>query len=299
VARLSLIGVGLMGASFALAARRARTFDHIVGHDVDRAALGAAHTAGIVDATAPSLEAAVLGADAVLVAVPPSAIAACVADVCGALGDATVPVFDLGSVKAAVIAALRARRGTLPSNFVPCHPMAGSERQGSTAADAALYRGRRVFLTPCPETDHAATAKVERFWAACGAHTCVVDAEAHDRAVAATSHLPHLLAFAYMARFGNEADRVLFDYAGPGFRDFTRIAGGDPALWRDILLSNRQAVAAELDGLVRRLTDLGAALGTSDAATLESIFVAARDARGAYVRGDSVKGAAADRHDGA
>jgi prephenate dehydrogenase len=294
VTRLSLIGVGLMGASFALAARRAGTFDHIVGHDVDRAALGAAHAAGIVDETAPSLDAAVLGADAVLVAVPPSAIAGCVADVCRGLGDANVPVFDLGSVKVAVISAVRERRGALPSNFVPCHPMAGSERQGSTAADAALYRGRRVFLTPCPETDRAATAKVERFWHSCGALTRVVDAEAHDRAVAATSHLPHLLAFAYMARFGNEADRALFDYAGPGFRDFTRIAGGDPALWRDILLSNRQAVAVELDGLVRRLTALGAALGTCDAATLESRFAAARDARGAYVNS-----AAADPHDGA
>jgi prephenate dehydrogenase len=284
VPRLALIGVGLMGASFALAARRAGAFDRVVGLDVDPSALDGACSAGIIDSSAASLEAAVEGADAVLVAVPPSEIPACVAAVCAALGPSSAPVFDVGSVKAPVMTALRTHPGGLPARFVPCHPMAGAEGQGYGAADATLYRQRRVFLTPGRETDPAALAAVDRLWRMCGAATRIIDADAHDRAVAATSHLPHLLAFAYMARFAADG-HALFDFAGPGFRDFTRIAGGDPGLWRDILLSNRTAVVAELGDLVRRLEALGEAISDGREATLEAVFVAGRDARRDYASG--------------
>jgi len=280
--RLFLIGVGLMGASFALAARRAGVFDRVVAYDVDDSAVAGAIAAGIVDAAEASVGSGSRGADAVLIAVPPSKIAACIAAVCDAGGASGAPVFDVGSVKAPVLAALCAQFGALPPRFVPCHPMAGAVGQGFTAADADLYRGRRVFLTPTPDTDAVALARVEGYWRACGADTRCVDANEHDRAVAATSHLPHLLAFAYMARFGGGPPE-LFDFAGPGFRDFTRIAAADPGLWRDIVLSNRDAVGTELAQLVQRLETLRQDLAAARGTHLEAVFAAGRDARAAYL----------------
>lgn len=282
MAHLLLIGVGLIGASFARAARAAGAFDRVTGFDVDPEAIAGALAAGVVDAIAENPTQAAPAADAAFVAVPPSHIAAAVVEVCRASAARRMPVFDAGSVKAPLLAELRERFGTLPAAFVPCHPMAGAESQGHAAADRDLFRGRRVFLTPGHETDPATVERVTQWWRACGGEPQIVDALAHDRAVAATSHLPHLVAFAYMARFGRDS-RALLDFAGPGFRDFTRIAGSDPALWRDIAESNRAAVVAELDRLTARLGALRGDLAAGRGDAVEALLAAGRAARDAYV----------------
>jgi len=202
VARLLLIGTGLIGASFALAARRAGVFDAVSGFDVDAAALGSALRAGSLTQAVTSIEAGIEHADAVLVAVPPREIVGAVVRVYAAMGTRTVPVFDVGSIKVPVVGGLIDCLGTVPATFVPCHPMAGAEHRGPEAADAALFEGRTVFLTPTAGTQPAAIERVALWWRACGAQVSVTTAERHDAAVALTSHLPHLLAFAYMARVG-------------------------------------------------------------------------------------------------
>jgi prephenate dehydrogenase len=283
VARLLLIGAGLIGASFALAARRAGLFASIVAYDVDAAVADRALRVGAVDEIAPAIATATQTADAVLIAVPPSQIVPSVVAVVQARADRDAVLFDVGSVKAPVLSGLTAALGRLPARFVPCHPMAGAAVAGPEGADPALFEGRTVFLTPTSATDRAAIAQVGDYWSGCGARVRIVEAELHDRAVAATSHLPHLVAAAFAARFASDEGRALLDFAGPGFRDFTRIAGSDPALWRDILTANGDGVVAELDGLLRRLTALRDELAsTAVAAELESTLREGRRARQAF-----------------
>jgi prephenate dehydrogenase len=273
-----------MGASFAGAVRRARLFDSIVAYDLDVDAAERAVRAGVVDARVASIADGCRDADAVLVAVPPSAIVASVVEVEGSLGAHGTTVFDLGSVKAPVLTGLRDALGRLPARFVPCHPMAGAAASGPGAADPDLFRGRRVFLTPGPETDPGAVARIESWWRACGAEVRIADAAAHDRAVAATSHLPHLVAAVYAARFDGDASSLL-EFAGPGFRDFTRIAGADAGLWRDILAANADAVAAELDRLLVRLAAVRRALEPRGAhVELDEALAAGRRARQVFAR---------------
>jgi len=284
VARLLLIGTGLIGASFALAVRRAGAFDVVSGFDVDAAALASARRAGCVTEAVTSIEAGAATADAVLVAVPPRDIVAAVAQACAAVGTRAVPVFDVGSVKAPVIAGLVDRLGAVPADFVPCHPMAGAETRGADAADASLFEGRRVFLTPTSGTRPESIERVSGYWRSCGASVATITAERHDAAVALTSHLPHLLAFAYMARVG-AADAGALAFAGPGFRDFTRIAASDPALWGQILDANRAPVGAELDALIGLLERLREDLSQRREAALESILRAGQSVRRRFADG--------------
>jgi prephenate dehydrogenase len=264
---LFVIGTGLMGASFALAARQCAAFSVVTGFDTAPGAARQARLDGVLDHVATDLDAGVAAADAVLVAVPTGSIATAVASVAAAQ-HAAKPIFDLGSVKAPILAALRASGG-IPPQFVPCHPMAGSEAQGAGAADAGLFRGRRVFLTPHEHSDAGVLERVAGWWRQCGADVVHCAADQHDRAVALTSHLPHLVAYAYMAHAGGAGTDVR-PFAGPGFRDFTRIAASDPTLWRHILLDNRTAVLAALDGLVVELDALKGLLVEGRAEDLEA-----------------------------
>ena len=241
---LLLIGTGLIGGSFALAAKSKGIFDRVIGMDGNAHVLEQALELGIVDATA---ESDVPDCAAACVAVPVGSIAACVRQVA-----AHVPlVFDVGSVKRTIVDAL----APVPANFVPCHPIAGSERAGPNAADAQLFCGHTVALTPVAGTDAAAVATVRGYWEAIDARVVVESPAAHDDRLALFSHLPHLVAFAFMEVVGSA--EFLHDASG-GFRDFTRIAAADADVWADILHSNAPCVQHYLDQLVDALRGFAA-----------------------------------------
>lgn len=259
---LLLIGTGLIGCSFALATKAKGIFDRVCGMDRNEQALQLALRLGIVDAPAQS------GADcaAACVAVPVGSIAACVREAA-----AQVPlVFDVGSVKGPIVDAL----APAPANFVPCHPIAGSERAGPAAADPNLFQGHAVALTPVATTDAAAVATVRGYWQAVGARVVTESPASHDDRLALLSHLPHLVAFAFMEVAGG-ADSL--QDAGGGFRDFTRIAAADADVWADILHSNAGRVRQYLDQLVDALH--GFTAEGDDAAALRRRIAAAADVK--------------------
>jgi prephenate dehydrogenase len=275
--RCLVVGTGMIGSSFALAARRAGIFDAIIGADPHPAE---ATSLGVFDDLVMSVEEAP-PVDAVLVAVPPSAIAGVVAKVVDEQGD--VVVFDVGSVKGRVIEQIGNVIGRVPERFVPCHPMAGTHAAGAGAARADMFDGASVFLTPLPDTDAEAIARVSAWWQGCGAEVTQVDATRHDQMVALTSHLPHLVAFAFMA-FADEHGAELAAYTGPGFRDFTRIAAADPALWRDISEHNLEQVSLQLTGLIDALGHLRSVLQARDFDALEAWLALGQAARRRYER---------------
>jgi prephenate dehydrogenase len=282
MARLLVIGTGLIGGSFAAAMRRAGSFDAFVGYDNDRATLTHAVELGLVDSVVDDPCSAAGVATAVLVAVPPSAVAAMVARVAAVAP--RVPIFDVGSVKGSVVEALRAG-GPLPTQFVPCHPMAGTADSGPAAADAALFAGRKVIVTPEPETDAGAVAKVSDWWRAAGAVVATTSCAVHDEMVALTSHLPHLLAYTFMDWLSAPHAAAVAEFAGPGLRDFTRIAGSDPSLWREIFAANCSALLAELDGWSARATHVAELLRAERFDELEALLARARTAQRALVDG--------------
>jgi len=280
--RLLIIGTGLVGGSFALAMRQAGCFGHIDGYDSDAVAAATALQLGHVDAVAHDLDAAIAAADAVLVAVPTPAIALLVRSIAASRPTKAPTVLDVASVKGSVLEALRGS-GAMPACFVPSHPMAGSERRGPTAADAGLFRGRPVILTPQPETDPKALARARDWWGATGAQIVETSAPIHDEMVALTSHLPHLVAYAFMNWIDQAHAAAPADFAGPGLHDFTRIAASDATMWRRILSENRAAVLAQYDGWSasmgrfiellrnRRFDELEALLADAQAARLRMI----------------------------
>lgn len=243
---LLVVGTGLIGGSFALAARAAGLFERFHGMDADPAALAEARARGIVDPPRPEI-----APTAVCIATPVSGIAGSVAQMAQRHPDAVI--FDVGSVKAPAIRALR-EQGALPPAFVPCHPVAGSERHGAAAARADLFEGCSVIVTPVAETAPSVVAQVSGWWRKLGATVTEQTPEAHDCLLAATSHLPHLLAFALMELLDDVDEAALRRSVGGGFRDFTRIAAADPAVWGDILHTNRDAVLHWVEALASRLT---------------------------------------------
>ena len=244
MATLLLVGTGLIGGSFALAARGRGLFDRIDGIDTDTRALAEARASGVVDAPGPEVR-----PDAVCVATPASDIASCVDEMGSRHPEAVI--FDVGSVKSPVVDALRAR-DRLSERYVPCHPVVGSEQSGPSAARADLFEGRSV-VTPVAETDPETAARVSGWWRTVGARVTERSPAEHDHILAVTSHLPHLLAFALMEVLAELDDDTLRATVGGGFRDFSRIAGADPAVWSDILHENREAVLAWAEKLVARL----------------------------------------------
>ena len=193
-------------------------------------------------------------------------------------------VTDVGSVKGAVVEAAQRVFGGMPSRFVPGHPVAGTERSGVEAAFDSLFQGRHVILTPVQQTAPGALAQVTAMWEACGATVSRMAVAEHDRVLAATSHLPHMLAYALVDSLARRDDGPqMFRYAAGGFRDFTRIASSDPVMWRDICLTNRQALLRAMDAFSEDLSTLRQAIESEDAQVLEAIFSSAKAARDRYV----------------
>ena len=285
IERLCVVGVGLIGGSLARALRAAGAVREVVGCGRGRANLERAVALGVVDRFTQDVGEAVSGADLVFLALPLGAMRPALE----ALRDRLAPgavVTDGGSAKASVVADARAVFGAVPPFFVPSHPLAGIEKNGVEASFATLYRSRRVILTPLHETDPGAVARVEEMWRACGAEVSYMTVGHHDEVLAATSHLPHMLAYALVDSLARleEHDEV-FRYAAGGFRDFTRIASSNPVMWRDICIANREALARMLGRFSGELAELTAAVEGGDGERLLEIFARAKRARDRYVDG--------------
>jgi len=277
--KLVIIGVGLIGGSLAMALRHAGQVRRVVGVGRSRANLDQALALGVVDEASDDTTQALACADVVLLALPVAAMADWFGRIADHLGTDTL-VIDAGSTKQDVIAAARAALGSKIGQFVPAHPIAGAERSGVGAARADLFRGKNLILTPLPENPPALQARAEAVWQSAGAQVLEMAADEHDRVFAAVSHLPHLAAFALVDELATRPEAGLFfRHAGSGFRDFTRIAGSSPEMWRDIALANRQALTVELDAYLARLSAYRAALNAGDADALMQSFTRASEAR--------------------
>jgi len=239
---LTVIGCGLIGGSFALALKAVMPRLVVTGVGRQLSSLQTAKTMGVIEHASTDMAASVASADVVLLGVPVGAIHSTLQHIGPHLQEGAL-VMDVGSTKADVVAMAQATLGKHLPNFVAAHPIAGKECSGVAHATAALYKHHRVILTPTAVTHAAALERADALWAACGAHVHTMDATEHDRVFAAVSHLPHLLAFAYM---NGVADDQTLALAGPGFRDFTRIAASSPDVWRDIFVANREPLLAQL-----------------------------------------------------
>ena len=280
--RVAVIGVGLIGGSFALALKAAGICGHVVGIGRSAANLQLAKAKGIID----SIAADVSDADLVLVATPVAQFPKVFAAIAPVLGAQTL-LTDAGSTKRDVVAAARAALGAKLRQFVPAHPIAGAEKSGVAAAQAELFRGKRVVLTPLQENSAESVKAIEAAWAACGARVSRMSPQEHDAVFAAVSHLPHLLAYALVHEFAGRGNAAqLFGYAAGGFRDFTRIASSHPEMWRDICVVNREPLLAELDRYAEALRALRPLLERGDGAALEKLFAEARAARERWLSGE-------------
>ena len=286
VEKLALIGTGLIGGSFALALKQAGAVRTVLGVGRDPARLLDARARGLIDKTANWAEAG--QADCILLALPVGETEAVLRQLALHLKPGAI-VTDAGSTKANVVAAARDALGSRVTDFVPGHPIAGSEQSGPAAARADLYRGKRVVLTPQAETRADAVATVRALWEACGAEIEMLEADQHDRIFAAVSHLPHLAAFALVDELARRPDgETFFRFAASGFRDFTRIAGSSPEMWRDIALANRDALQVELDAYINALQAVRAAVSEQDSEALLKIFSRARESRENWMKKQDV-----------
>ena len=277
--QLGLIGCGLMGGSFALALKKAGLVKRVVGYSKSPSTTDRARQLGVIDVEAPSALLAVAGADIVLVAVPVSATEATLK----AIKHLVTPdmlVMDVGSTKADVVQAARRSLRDQVGSFVPAHPITGREVSGVEHADAELYSGRQVILTPTERTLTAQLQKAEEVWTALGCRVTSMSPESHDEAFAAVSHLPHMLAFSLVNSITGQPQADTFlSLAGPGFRDFTRIAASDPKMWRDVLLANRDELLAQSKLFQQALAKLETTIRVGDAQALEDMLTLASETR--------------------
>jgi prephenate dehydrogenase len=281
--KVVIVGAGLIGGSFALALKRAGSVGRVVGLGRSAQAMARARELGIIDDIADSPAAAMQGADLVLIAAPVAQTGPILASLLPHLEAHTV-VTDAGSTKGDVVAAARAALGGRVGQFVPGHPIAGRESNGPDAAIPDLYRGKKTVLTPLPENPQAAIDMVAKAWTDCGAIIHRLSPEEHDKVFAAVSHLPHLLAYALVDDIAAKPHAsLLFQYAASGFRDFTRIAGSSPEMWRDISLANQAALLGELDAYMAQLTRLRSMLAAHDGAGIETIYTSAQRARQQWI----------------
>ena len=288
LAKLIVVGVGLIGGSFALALRNAGAVGSVVGVGRSDANLEVARRLGIIDrayTTTQDWHAELRDADLVLLAAPVGQMPELFRAIAPHLGASTI-VTDAGSTKQDVIAAARAQLGAAFPRFVPGHPIAGTEHSGAAAAFAALFHDRNVILTPIPETSPDAMARVADCWTRCGGLVSRLDAARHDALFAAVSHLPHVLAFALVGELASRTDAdEYFRHAAGGFRDFTRLASSHPEMWRDISIANRVALRTELTSYRSALERIDRMLAEADGAALATMFAEARNARSAWLAG--------------
>lgn len=277
--KLVVIGVGLIGGSFALALKKARAVKQVIGVGRSRKNLQLAMHRGIIDRAETDIVRAVADADLVLVGAPVGQMPGIFARIAPVLPPGAV-VTDAGSTKQDVIEAARRHLGGHFPQFVPAHPIAGTESSGAGAAFPELFRDRNLILVPQPETRASAVRLVRAAWLACGARIVRLEAAEHDAILGAVSHLPHVVAFALVNQLARSPDaRRLFGFSGGGLRDTVRIAGSSPEMWRDICIANRAALVPLIDGYISELESTRAALAAGDSAALEDMFAAAQRAR--------------------
>jgi len=271
-----------MGGSFALALKRAGLVRRVVGYSPSEATRQRALAMGVLDAALPNIADTARGCDVLLVAVPVAATQSSLAALHAVLEPGAL-VMDVGSTKRDVVQAAQHALGDKIAQFVPAHPIAGKEVAGVAHADAELYRGCQLILTPTAATDPAQTARAQALWSALGCRVRTMSALAHDSAFAAVSHLPHMLAFAAMNALTAQTEGADFlALAGPGFRDFSRIAASEPSVWRDIFMANQDQLLLQSAHLRQSLQAFEAALQTGDAAALHALITQASAARAAW-----------------
>jgi prephenate dehydrogenase len=277
--RLAIIGIGLIGGSLSLALKQAGQVKHVVGYARNEATRERALSLGIIDTAAASIEAAVAEADVILLAVPMGAMASVLAEMAPHLTDNMI-ITDAGSTKAGVAKAASDILGNSISQFVPGHPIAGTEKSGPSAAFATLYQDHKVILTPMKQTNVSAVETIKTMWQQTGAEVSEMTVEHHDLILAATSHIPHLLSFNLVGLLAQneDVDEVL-RYAAGGFRDFSRIASSNPVMWRDICLSNHDAILTLLQQYQQQLTEIEQAIQEQDGDYLMTLFQSAKTAR--------------------
>ena len=282
--RLAIIGVGLIGGSLALALKQAGEVKHVVGCGRNEKNLIKSVELGVIDSYQVSIAAAVKGADIVVLAIPLGSMQTVFEKIAGVISSQTV-ITDVGSAKASVVQVATECLGERIRQYVPGHPIAGTEKSGVEAGFASLYQNRKVILTPLESTDKDAIETIDKMWRHCGASIEYLSVQHHDKVLAATSHLPHMLAFALVTFLSglNDHDEI-FRYAAGGFRDFTRIASGDPVMWRDVCLSNGDALLSLIDAYKDELDLVSDAIKNQDADRLLELF------RKAKSGGDSLVG---------
>jgi len=275
-----ILGLGLIGASLARALRSSGFSRRFVGWGHRDTSLRRGVELGVIDEFTLDLDRAVAQADILVLCTPTLTAADLLRRILPALGDGGPLVTDVASVKGNLRDAAVAAVGAVPPGLVLAHPIAGSERSGVEASDAGLFVDHRVILTPEPGNDPDAVALVRAMWASTGAEVVEMAVDTHDAVLAATSHLPHVLAYTLVdALARSEASEAIFRFAAGGFRDFTRIASSDPTMWRDIAIANRDALLRAVDGFSDHLGRLRQAVAEGDAAALFEIFSRAKQAR--------------------
>jgi len=280
--QLGVIGCGLMGGSFALAMRRAGMVKRVIGYSKSPSTTEQARRLGAIDQAAESALLAVSGSDLVLIAVPVSSTEA-IFKAIRHLVEPGALIMDVGSTKRDVVDAARRVLKDRITSFVPAHPFAGKEVAGIDHADAALFQGRQVILTPLPKTSPELVQKATDAWAAIGSNVLRMTPEDHDAAFAAVSHLPHILAFAYFNSVSRQpAGREYLSLGGPGFRDFTRIAASNPEVWRDILMANREEILKQTQRFRHALDAMEHVVKTGNTDALEALIRSASDARAGW-----------------
>jgi prephenate dehydrogenase len=285
--QLGLVGCGLMGSSFALALQQQGLVERVLGFSPSEGTRQKALQRGVIHQAVSSAAEAVLGADLVLIAVPVSHTAACLKEIAPHLG-AQCLLMDVGSTKADVVAAARAALGEKLGCFLPAHPIAGKAQAGVDHAEASLYQDRALVLTPLPTNTAEQIARATALWQAIGSRVHHMTPEAHDETFAAVSHVPHLLAFAMMNGLLQQPQAEAFlKLAGPGFRDFTRIAAGDPLIWRDIFLVNAPQVLAQTAHFKAALNAFEESIQQADAPQLQTLITQASQARSAWRLGSA------------
>jgi len=282
--KITLFGVGLIGGSFSLALKKAGVVGKIVGMDRSHESLERALQLGVIDEIGKSIPDAVSGADLVLLAAPVAQTEAILASIQPYLQPGTI-VTDAGSTKSDVVAAARKVMGEKIAQFVPGHPIAGREKNGPDAAVDDLFAGKKTVLTPLPENSAYDVARVADGWRQCGAVIHQLTPYEHDCVFAAVSHLPHLLAYALVDNIVKKpAADLLFQYAASGFRDFTRIAGSSPEMWRDITLANREMLLGMLDSYIVQLNRVRGMLEAGDGDAIQGVYANAQRARQNWIR---------------
>ena len=277
--KICIIGVGLIGGSLARALKKAGAVGEVVGSGRDVAHLEKAKALGVIDRFETDVSLAVKGCDMVVVAIPLGAMQSVFEKIAPVITDDMV-ITDVGSAKESVVKAAQAAFKVFPKTFVPGHPIAGTEKSGVEASFPELYENRRIIITPLEVSSNDAVLKVRNMWQACGADVVETTIEHHDEVLAATSHLPHMLAFSLVDTLSKmDSKNEIFDFAAGGFRDFTRIASSDPDMWRDICLSNGDALVKMIKIFSDDLQLLSNAIKNNDSTYLEDTFSRAKKAR--------------------